>query len=433
MNQSLTTRLSNIVGIVVASIIILLPFHEFLTTWTASNFNHYDLFRVWKEVVLLLITPLILYIIYKSPIIKKWFINDWLIRLIFLYIALNILTEIWSYSTNRVSSFALVDGLIIDLRFPVFFIFAAVAAYRAKFLKNNWQMILLLPAALVVLFGIIELFIPINFLRHFGYGPKTTPSYETVDQKLQYHRIKSTLRGPNPFGAYLILIISACFINLKKQKWFKITLLCLSVIALFFTYSRSAYIGVVITLVTLYYLIKLNKKWRKQFVVICGVLFIVLASFTLALRNNNTAENVLFHTSKSSTSAASSNSTRLSALSAGLHDAEHHPFGQGPGTAGPASVHNAQHPKIAENYYIQVAQETGWLGVILFITINILVGVKLYKKQNDPLACLLLASLVGISFVNLISHEWADDTLSLIWWGMAGIMLTPAIIKPGKE
>jgi hypothetical protein len=43
-----------------------------------------------------------------------------------------------------------------------------------------------------------------------------------------------------------------------------------------------------------------------------------------------------------------------------------------------------------------------------------------------------LASLIGISVINLVSHAWMDDTLSLLWWGLAGIALAPAIIK-GKH
>src|ERR1035438_1961202 len=241
MNHSLTTRLSNVVGILAAFIIVLLPFHEFLTTWAGSNFGHLDAWRIWKEVLILLISPLVIYIVFKTPRLRKWFRDDWIIRLIFVYVILSIILGIWSYETGRVNKAALADGLITNLRFPVFFIITAVAAYKSKFLKKNWQSLLLIPAAIVVVIGLAQLFLPIDFLRHFGYGPKTIPAYETVDQKLQYHRLQSTLRGANPFGAYLILIISACFINLKKRKWSKLAIATASIIALLFTYSRSAY------------------------------------------------------------------------------------------------------------------------------------------------------------------------------------------------
>jgi hypothetical protein len=433
MNQSLTTRLSNIAGIVVAIIIILLPFHEFLTTWAASNFNHYDLLRVWKEILIFLLTPVIIYITYKTPAVKKWLKNSWLVRLTLSYILLNIGLGIWSYKTARVNKITLADGLITDLRFPIFFIFTAVIAYHSKFLKKYWQQMLLLPATIVVAFGLAQLFLPLDFLKHFGYGPKTIPPYETVDQKTQYHRIQSTLRGPNPLGAYLILIISACFIYFKKYKWPKLILAICATTTLFFTYSRSAYVGLALSLVILYYLLKLNKKWHKQFLIICGAIFIALALLVVSLRYNSVAQNVLFHTSNSSKSPDSSNAQRISGLEAGLREVVHQPYGEGPGTAGPASEHNITPPRIAENYYVQIAQETGWIGLLIFLSINVIVAVKLWQKQKDPLACLLFASFIGISIVNLVSHEWADDTLSLIWWGMAGITLAPDIIEHTKR
>jgi O-antigen ligase len=432
MNQSITTRLSDIVGIFVVFILVLLPFHEFLTTWIGSNFGHLDAWRVWKELLILLLTPPVAYIIYKTPKLRKWFRDDWVVRLVLVYALLAICLGVWSYKTGRVNKNALADGLITDLRFPIFFIITAVTAYNSKFLKKYWQAILLIPASLVVVFGITQLFLPIDFLRHFGYGPKTIPAYETVDQNTRFHRIQSTLRGANPLGAYLIVVIPACFIGLKKYKWLKLALALASIVALFFTYSRSAYVGVFLSLIVLYYLVWLNHKWRKQFMIACSGLAIVFVLLIVAFRYNSVAQDVLFHTSKSSKSSTSSNAQHLTALKLGLHDVLHQPFGEGPGTAGPASVHNNHPPRIAENYYVQVAQEMGLLGVAIFVAINIMVGLRLWQRQKDPLASLLLASLIGISLVNLVSHAWADDTLSLLWWGMAGIALTPAIIKKDK-
>jgi hypothetical protein len=102
----------------------------------------------------------------------------------------------------------------------------------------------------------------------------------------------------------------------------------------------------------------------------------------------------------------------------------HHPLGDGPGTAGPASVYNHGHPaRIAENYFIQVGQETGWLGLTLFTLINVGVGYLLWLRRDDPLALSLFASLIGLTLINMLSHAWADDTLAYIWWGLAGIAM----------
>jgi len=101
-------------------------------------------------------------------------------------------------------------------------------------------------------------------------------------------------------------------------------------------------------------------------------------------------------------------------------------LGDGPGTAGPASYYNQGHPvRIAENYFVQVGQETGWLGLALFLLINVGVAALLYVKRDDPLALSLFASLIGLTLINLFSHAWADDTLAYVWWGLAGVALAP--------
>jgi len=132
-------------------------------------------------------------------------------------------------------------------------------------------------------------------------------------------------------------------------------------------------------------------------------------------------------TSRSPSAVAStSDQGHLQALRAGLSDVAHHPIGFGPGTAGPASYYNTGHPtRIAENYFVQIGQETGWLGLVLFILINVGVGMLLYVRRADPLALSLFASLIGLTFINLFSHAWADDTLAYVWWGLAGVALAP--------
>src|SRR6185295_13461878 len=96
-----------------------------------------------------------------------------------------------------------------------------------------------------------------------------------------------------------------------------------------------------------------------------------------------------------------------------------HPLGGGPGTAGPASYRNNHPARIAENYFIQVGQEVGIIGLILFLAINIYVAKLLWDNRQSDLAIIALAALVGLSIVNLLSHAWSDDTLSYIYWGLA--------------
>jgi hypothetical protein len=134
----------------------------------------------------------------------------------------------------------------------------------------------------------------------------------------------------------------------------------------------------------------------------------------------------LFHTDEHSLSSDSSNFDRLGHLKNGLKDIAHEPWGGGPGTAGPASVRNPERTRLAENYYLQIGQEVGVVGLLIFISINILVAAALFK-QSGALSLALFASLIGLTIVNMLSHAWGDDTLGLLWWGLAGIALAPSI------
>ena len=427
MEQTEPNRVTGVINWVAIIIIALLPFHEFLTTWLGENYGHLTVFRIWKEILILTCSIFIFYLISKNTVLKRWVRSDTLILLIWVYVALTLLLGLWAYNNDHVNLNALGDGLIINLRYFAFFGVTAVLAYYSGFLKSHWREAIIIPGIFVLIFGIAQLFLQPNFLSHFGYGAKTIPAYSTVNANNSIVRIQSTLRGPDPLGAYLVILIPAILIGIKK-KYLKTLLIVLSLIVLYFTYSRSGAVGLAVALVILAYLQWVKPNWRKTYLLTLLGLAILGILGVLLLRNNTSVQNVLFHTQNGSTNQ-SSNAVRVKAWKGGVEDIIHHPLGGGTGTAGPASVHNNHPARIAENYYLQIGQETGVIGLGLFIVINIIVAVRLYKRRDDPFSAMLLASFIGICVINLTAHAWADDALSLIWWGLAGIALTPAIIK----
>jgi O-antigen ligase len=201
---------------------------------------------------------------------------------------------------------------------------------------------------------------------------------------------------------------------------------------LFYSYSRSAVVGVTLALASFGWL--LMKRPSVKWLVSGALILLIISGFYIGFRSNQTIQKVFLHTSNTSTSSASSNRVRDVAVHNAILDVRAQPWGRGPGTAGPASFRNFGHTaRIAEDYYLQIGQEVGVLGIALFLAINILAAKELWSRRQNVLAQILLASLIGISFVNLVSHAWADDTLSLLWWGLAGIACAPAILKPRKK
>lgn len=419
-----------------ALVLLLMPFHAFLTVWASSLIGHYTAVRLWKEVILLIVGLGTLLLIAIDHKIRSHTLTRRLVWLIFTYVLLNIVYGLFVYSRGDVSLKSFGYGLIVDLRLPLFFLVTWATALRTRRLRYYWQGLVIFGCAGVVAFGLLQAFIlPHDFLRHFGYGPNTIAPLETINHNQHYIRIASTLRGANPLGAYLIVpisVITMILVRSKLRRNWHFALLAGALITLFFSFSRSAWIGAFVSIAVVLGLSIKTKKLRQQVLIAACVGFLALVGLGIALRHNSHFQNVFLHTEDHSLVKKSSNDGHLSALKSGLSDIAHHPFGDGPGTAGPASAYNPKETRIAENYFIQIGQETGLIGMFLFILINIGVGYLLWSRRADPLALSLFASLIGLTLVNMLSHAWADDTLAYVWWGLAGIAMAPLLDKPAE-
>jgi hypothetical protein len=425
--------LSGVVSLVTI-ILLLMPFHAFLTVWLASALGHYTALRLWIEVVFLVCGIGVLLLVAMDTKIRTHTLPRRLVQLIIFYFVVELLWGLIAYKKHDVSAKALGYGLIVDLRFPLFFLITWAVALRTNRLQANWQKLLLWPAAVVVVFGLLQVFVlPRDFLSHFGYNAQTIPPYETINHNVNYIRIASTLRGANPLGAYLLLPISALVILITslKHNFRKLVFLAAALLALFFSYSRSAWIGALLAV-----LVIAGVRWhkqisalRRQVLFISAAAVIVVVCGLVVSQHSNRLQNIIFHTQRHSAVHTTSDQAHVSALRSGLSQLVHEPFGRGPGTAGPASIYNSHPPRIAENYYVEIGQETGWLGLTVFLLINVGVGYLLWLRRRDPLALTLFASLIGLCFVNLLSYAWADDTLSYVWWGLAGVAMSAAPIS----
>jgi O-antigen ligase len=426
--------------ILVAAILVLIPFHAFLSVWVGGSLGIYDGARIWKEIILLVLLVPASYLLWKGMASGKRPSTGPVFWLVVGYVGLHGIAGLVAYGAKQVNAEALWYGLTVNLRFLLFFVCCAVVASYSPWLRAHWQKLVFIPAGLVVGFGLLQIFVlPPDILAHFGYGPDTIVPYQTVDQKQAYVRVQSTMRGPNPLAAYLVVVIAAAVAVLARQRQARwayrglVALLAGSTVVLGFTYSRSGYIGAVIAVGVACWLLAQNARLRRWLLIIVAGVVLLGGCLVWVLRQNDSVQNVLFHTNEHSAAPRSSNQDRAAALQSGLGDLAQQPLGQGPGTAGPASVHNNGKVRIAENYYLQIGQEVGWIGIVLFVAILTAVGWELLKRRPEALAVCLCASLVGISIINLLSHAWTDDTLSLLWWGLAGIVASPAILNSTRN
>lgn len=418
-----------------AGILVLLPFHAFLTTWAGTTFGDLDMWRIWKELIIFGMFPVVLWLAWQDRGLRKWLVKDKLPKLILLFMLLNILSGYIATRSDEVNSEALIYGLLANLRFFGFFMVVVVVSHYNNFLSKHWWRLFVWPSLLVITFALLQLVLPDDFLRHFGYGPATIDYLQTVDNKADYQRLQSTLRGANPLGAYLVLIIPALLIWPLNSKFKRLGSAFVAGIVMVLTYSRSAYIGLVLAIGTLYYpwAARRVRQQKKHSLLIVAACLTVGVFGLLALREVNVVQNILFHSDETSKSSQSSNESRLRAQQVATRQVVNEPLGRGVGTAGPASVRNDQPARIAENYYLQIAQETGWLGITVLLAIFCMVATRLMRLWKDDRAKVLLASFVGLAVVNLLSHAWMDDTISLLWWGLAAIVLSGTIQKTTSD
>jgi hypothetical protein len=288
-------------------LIILLPFHAFISTWGGTTIGPLNLWKAWKEILLSLLVFAVIIQSFVDKDMFRYFWKSWITRLIVIFGLLHLLIAI--IIGNQSSPLAF--GLAINLRIVSMFLVGGVVFYYIRPDKKELIRLLLIPAGLVILLGLLQMFIlPYNLLSHFGYKEGVTIApFNTIDQQIDQLRIMSTLRGPNPLGAYLILpgvlllglIISVAerFKIESSKKSFKLAiglsaLLAGLLIVLYGSHSRSAWLGFVVS-AGVYLIVKLSTKWRLVLVSI-GLLGVVIGSFGLyQLRDTSFVQNVILH------------------------------------------------------------------------------------------------------------------------------------------
>ena len=179
--------------------------HAPVTVWLSVAYPEYDLFiKAWKELFMGIATILLLVLVWRKGRFGE-FLRDRVIQLVLAYAAVHLVLIV--FFRNDVDATA--AGLLIDLRYILYFTLVYGAAkllprFRILFLSTIFG-----GAAVVLLFALLQMFVlPRDVLLSVGYGDDTIAPYLTVDYNDAYVRINSTLRGPNPLGAYVVILLS---------------------------------------------------------------------------------------------------------------------------------------------------------------------------------------------------------------------------------
>lgn len=426
-NKSKIPRLLNLIpyyGFWV--LLIYMPFHIFLSQSVSLVTDGLEIWKVGKDVLLALLVLFTICLVFLRKAASRPFkIILGLTVAYSLFIAIT-----WLFNPEIHTPSALL-GIVHNLRLPGFLLLGLGAAVLNpnKFAFSLVIKVVLTVSTIVSGLAIIQYFLPPDVLTHLGYSLDrgVRPAF-FIDDHPDLMRVMSTLREPNALGAYLILPIAAlCAVILKstsnKIRMWCFVLLLINSSALFLTFSRSAWLGAALAVVLIIWwskteLIKVFVKrlWPAL------LAFVVLGTIGVyTLRDTAFVQQYVIHTSEVATSEDSSTDLHYILAREGFVAIIENPLGYGPGTAGLASIHSPD-GQLTENYYIQIGYEFGIFGLGVFIAINVLVYVWLWRRR-DTFSLILLSSFWGYVVTNMLLHSWANEAVAAQWWLLAGAAL----------
>lgn len=401
--------------------------HAPLTVWLGSLWPEISLYiKAWKEILLLVALAMAIVLVSQA---RRWrdLFADKLIWLILAYAVLHILSLLqWN------GWLAATAGLMIDLRYILYFALVYLAVWLWPRGAGWLKRLALIGSVIVIGFAGLQLLMPYDALKYIGYGEETIRPYTTIDRNYDFIRYQSTLRGPNPLGAYAasVAVIGLAWLISRGRKvldWRVGLLSSAAILATYLSHSRSAFIALAAGL-GIVLLVRYWKQIKPWYWLAAAVLAVSLLGVGYAARDSYFVSNVLMHEDPEEGNDFNSNDGHLQSLEEGTERMLSEPVGRGIGSTGSASLLSDK-PQIIENQYLLVAHEVGWLGLAIFLSIYFLVMRRLWRLRQDPWALGLFASGIGLALIGVLLPVWVDDTVSLVWWGLVGTILAGGVSR----
>lgn len=407
-----------------------IPFHAVISTFIISSVGGDFIVKGFKDgllFTLFLATLTLILTKFKKVFFKQHYIFS-------TFIVLFVLSIMAAGVLGGGSEKQTLAGAILLYRYIWIFYLGImlIALTNNQRFKENALKLTLVTSFIVVGFGFLQFFVlPKDFLTVFGYSAETIRPYQTIDNNESFIRILSTLRGPNPLGAYLAMIAPLAIYYIRKINKNKLLVgliyAVMFITTIFASQSRSAWVGLIVGLLVYGYLTMKNKK----IIYLTAAAILPFLAIGYIARNSSFIQNTVFHRDPNEISNINSDDQRISSLKYSISKIKDKPFGHGLGSSGPASNYG-NNPVIIENYYLDIAYQIGWIGLVAYLGIIGSVGYLLLKLKTS-MSYALFSGLVAISVIALFWPVWTDETVALTWWGMAGLVLSSDIVQKSKK
>lgn len=424
-------KVPRLISWILVGVLLLMPIWPFVSTWVGSLGG----LEFWKSLptIILVFTAIlaVIFLVFDRKLLRK-IVRDRLIILIIIFAGVVLVSSPLTDASAR----AKLVGLAMDLRYLLAFVLAFIAVkadphFWHEILRKLPNFAIAIGVGLSIVGLIQVLLLPADFLAHFGYGAGTIAPSVSIDNT-DVLRAFATLRGPNDFAAFLIIPLIFAILRFMKTKsgWYLAAGLIISV-GIFASSSRSAWLGAVVAVLVMLAFQMPAKLWssRKFWVSVAAVFAgLIIIGFAL-LQVPYVRLNVLHIDENRDSAIITSNDAHVDASLDAIDRVVNDPLGCGVGCAGPASFYG-ESPRIAENYYLQIAEQYGVIGVLLWAAIFATILYKLWKVKSDE-ARVWLAAAIGFAIIGLFLHVFADEPLAITWFLLAGMLIGG--VKNGKS
>ncbi len=410
--------------------------HTPLTLWLGTQWPGGELFiKAWKELLMGVALVLLIVSSVQRNMVNR-LLSDRLMQLCLVFAGLHfVMIAVFQNGLQTAGA-----GLLIDLRFILYFVLVYGFITLFPQFRRLFIWVLAGGAVVVIGFALLQILVlPRDFLATIGYSKATIAPYLTVDENPAFVRINSTLRGPNPLGAYAVIMIGLLAAlsvrwKLQQRSWWLAGAAAVAVgMTLGATYSRSSLIAAVATLAVVVIAVVASKT-RKQIVIGLAIAAVLIAGVLYVLRDSYVVSNVILHNNPATGANIDSNTGHVDSLADGVMRMLRQPLGAGVGSTGSASLLGDK-PIVIENHYLLVAHEVGWLGLAVFGWLFVEIMIRLWRRRQSALALGVFGSGVGLAIIGLLLPVWTDDTVSIVWWGLAAVAVAApvAVVKAPKK
>lgn len=404
-----------------------MPFHIFLSQSLSLVTGGLDAWKIGKDVVLFAAVLFTICLVYLRGRQGRTF--TLLVIATAIYGVIH--SILWLVHPDLHDRSAIL-GIIYNMRLPFFAVLGAGASLLLpKFVFSSVLKLILIISTIVAALGVAQYFLPPDILTNVGYSlERGTRAVFFIDDNPEYLRVMSTLREPNALGAYLLLpaaALLALFIRTKESAKRQMIsgAFGLHMLAIFMTFSRSAWLALAVTLslvVYWQYKARLNTLVKRFWPAVL-ILLLAVGTTGFVVKDSHFFQQYVVHSNPNEQVAdLDSNDYHSLLVQQGLKGIQKEPLGHGPGTAGIVSIQNPDRGQLTENYYIQIGYEVGIIGVVLFIALNAWLYMHI-RQRKDVLSIVLLASFWGYVVTNMLLHTWSNEAVSAQWWILAGMAI----------